>query len=48
MASFKNIFLKLSLRGIEKNLENYKSGWDAVIINDSDMIYVNEFIKNIK
>lgn len=32
---------------VEKNLENYKSSWDVVITNDSDMNYVNEFIKQL-
>lgn len=33
---------------LEKNLERYKENFDVVITNDSDMNFVNEFLKGIK
>jgi len=33
---------------VEKNLEKYKENFDVVITNDSDMNFVNEFVKEIK
>jgi len=32
---------------IDKNLEKYKENFDVVILNDSDMSYVNEMMKEI-
>ena len=31
----------------EKNLDNYKKTFDIIILNDSDMIYVNDLMKEI-